>query len=89
MRRSPIGTSADVARDRKPGDVPDVDEIRREALERIRQLKARGLVKEKESKEPMPTAYPELWPGGPGVDTGDIMLARRVARKRARRTGYA
>jgi len=58
-----------------PGSVPDTDEIIRGALERIRELRGMGYTAEGDTLEPLPTAYPELWPGGPGVDTGDIRLA--------------
>jgi hypothetical protein len=59
---------------------PDVGEIRRQALERLRQLE--GKPKGKKKAKRIPSASPELWPGGPGIDTNDIRIARSKRRAR-------
>jgi hypothetical protein len=62
------------------GAEPDVGEIRRQALDRLRRLE--GKHKAKKKAKPIPGASPELWPGGPSVDTNDIRLARSKRRAR-------
>ena len=69
--------------DRKAGEIPTQEEMRRRALEAIRRLERQGKVKK--PSVPLPKANPELWPGGPSVDTGDIRLAGQARKRRARR----
>lgn len=57
-----------------PIEIPD-----RALRAKIRELEKKLGVKHVE--EPLPTATPELWPGGPSVDTGDIQLARGKRRR--------
>jgi hypothetical protein len=65
---------------------PDIEEIRRNALNRIRELRKKTGAK---PDTLAPGGNPELWPGGPSVWTQDILLARRAVRRSRQRRGYA
>jgi hypothetical protein len=64
--------------------IPSEDELRA----KIRELGKKLGVEDRPDNGP--GAVEELWPGGPGVDTNDIRLARRKSRKQGRKgTGLA
>ncbi len=64
-------------------EILTADQLRRKIQEMGQ--KSGRVRKRKRPEKPIPGASPELFIGGPGVDTGDIRITRRRASQRGQR----